>query len=114
MNFEQASNAHREWKIRLRTYVKGGSKERFDPAVVAKDDQCDLGKWIHGPGAGHATDPSFAVLKKDHAQFHVEAAKVVRLVAAGDTDAANQSLEGPFQQASDKVFSAIRQLKVHA
>ena len=111
---DEATNAHRQWKIRLRTYVSGSSKEQFDPATVAKDNQCDLGKWIHGPGATHGADASFATLKKEHAHFHAEAAQVVRLVASGDKAGADRHLEGAFTQASDKVFAAIRHLKVHA
>ena len=114
MNFDEATNAHREWKVRLRAFVMGGSKETFDPVTVAKDDQCALGKWIHGAGAVHASDPAFGTLKLAHAHFHSEAAQVVRLVKAGDKAGANRHLQGAFTQESEKVFSAIRQLKVHA
>jgi hypothetical protein len=112
MNLEEASSAHRQWKIRLRTFLNGGSQEQFDAANVAKDNQCDLGKWIHGAGAAHTSQPAFAALKSAHAQFHAEAAQVVKLATAGNKAGADRHLEGAFTEASLKVVQAIHKVKV--
>ena len=44
----EAINAHIHWKIRLEKYLDGTSEEKLDPKLVSRDDQCKLGKWIHG------------------------------------------------------------------
>jgi hypothetical protein len=40
--------------------------------TVASDDGCELGRWIRGEGKGHAD------LSSAHAEFHREAARIIR------------------------------------
>jgi hypothetical protein len=70
MNLDHAIEAHRQWKVRLRMFINGTSAERLDPAAGAKDNQCDLGKWIHGPATAYASRPCYVALKGAHAEFH--------------------------------------------
>ena len=47
-DFDKAIEAHRQWKVRLRKAISG--RDTLDSDTICRDDQCPLGKWIHGPG----------------------------------------------------------------
>jgi hypothetical protein len=96
MDLDHAIEAHRQWKVRLRMFINGTSAERLDPAAVAKDNQCDLGKWIHGPATAYASRPCYVALKGAHAEFHASAARVVTKAVAGDTAGAEGVLSGAY------------------
>ena len=70
LNFRTAIEAHQKWKMRLQDVIEMRSQEKLDPKVVCLDNQCDLGKWIHGAGgAQFSGDPQFADLRNKHAYF---------------------------------------------
>ena len=112
MNFEEAVTVHLRWKTRLRIVIDGNSEEKLDPNVICKDDQCDLGKWIHGEG-GRTMDskPEFGQVKTTHADFHTVAGTVLRKALGGDKVGASAMLDGEFYQASSKVIQAITKCK---
>lgn len=83
MNFDDAIKAHMDWKLRLRAYINKTGTEKFDPAVVEKDNQCALGKWIYGEGATHNSVAGFQELVTAHADFHKCAAGIIRKCDAG-------------------------------
>jgi hypothetical protein len=95
--------AHVAWKQRLLGYIDGTSKEELDPAVVCRDDQCALGKWIYGEGKSHETLPIYEAVRKEHAQFHEHAATIVTLVNEGNGDAARQLLQGNYSKISERL-----------
>lgn len=112
MNFEDAISAHQKWKSRLRMQIDGTAKETLDPALVCRDNQCDLGKWIHGEGAAQmGAKPEYIEVKTTHAQFHRVAGDIVTKAKAGDKAGAAAALEGPFYDASSKVVQAIMKCK---
>ncbi len=112
MNFEEAVSVHQRWKTRLRVVIDGKSTETLDPQVVCKDDQCDLGKWIHGEGGrAMGSKPEFNEVKTTHACFHRTAGEVLRKALAGDKAGASILLDGEFFQASSKVIQAITKCK---
>lgn len=111
INIMEAINAHVYWKIRLEKYVDGTSEEKLDPKLICRDDQCKLGKWIHGPALKHFhDDDGFMTLRDDHAQFHVIAGNVVTKVQANDTAAARNLLEGEYLKTSHKVVHDLTEL----
>ncbi len=111
IDLSQAVQAHINWKLRLQNYLGGKSDERLDPMVVCRDDQCELGKWIHGPGMAHFHDlEPFHQLRADHAQFHFIAANVVQKVLASDHAAAQNILESDYPRISHKVVMALTEL----
>lgn len=114
LDFMSAIEAHVRWKIRLEAYISGVGEERLDPAVVGRDDQCALGKWIHGPGgAQHASHPSFQELKDIHAEFHQSAAEVIRLVDAGSAEQARTLLnKGVYASCSQKIKSKLARMSL--
>lgn len=82
--------AHGLWKLRLHEAIEDG-RSSFDPTVVARDDRCVFGQWLHGDGARtHAADPRYRQLKELHADFHREAGAVLRLALDGSVDEARR------------------------
>lgn len=109
-----AINAHVKWKVRLQDYLNGTSQEKLDPMVICRDDQCVLGKWIHGPAIKHFHDvPTFHQLRSDHAQFHFVAGNVVKHVQTNERAAAEALMDGEYNQASRKVVQALTELNQH-
>lgn len=76
MNFNDALVAHTNWKNRIKSFID--HQEPLDAIAVAKDNNCDLGKWIYGEGAKYSSLPEFQVVKTKHAQFHQTAAETIR------------------------------------
>ena len=105
-------NSHVQWKVSLERYVNGTSDEKFDIEIICRDDQCKLGKWIHGSALEcfQADDEGFKTLRNDHAHFHVVASQVVANVQAKKKDAAENLMHGEYAYASRKVVHALTEL----
>ncbi len=111
INIMDAINAHVRWKIRLDKCLNGTSDEVLDPKVICRDDQCVLGKWIHGPADKYfENDNSLNSLRDDHAEFHRLAARVVELVHANNKEAARNILHGDYTEASRIVIRDLTEL----
>ncbi|HYW41671.1 MAG TPA: CZB domain-containing protein [Bryobacteraceae bacterium] len=112
MDYNAAVLAHSRWKTRLKNHLMG--QEQVDPGSVAKDDQCDLGKWIYGDGKKHATLSAFADLKTKHTKFHLVAANVVNSARSRPRDKALElidPLESEFGRATSDVINALAAAK---
>ncbi|MBI5890122.1 MAG: CZB domain-containing protein [Nitrosomonadales bacterium] len=106
--------AHMKWKGRLQSYVDGTSKEELDPMVICRDDQCVLGKWIHGPALKHFhNDESFHKLRSDHANFHFVAGTVVKKVQENDLAGSDALLKTEYSRASRDVIQDLTELNNH-
>ncbi|HET9651365.1 MAG TPA: CZB domain-containing protein [Usitatibacter sp.] len=115
MNLEHAIEKHAEWKLRFRTAMS--KHETLDEAVIAKDDCCELGKWLHGDGKRRfGSLPGYLTCVARHAAFHGEAAKVAQAVNARRYEQAESMLEGntTYADASTAVGVAILRLKKEA
>jgi len=115
INIMEAINAHILWKIRLEKYLDGTSEENLDANVICRDDQCKLGKWIHGPALHyfHEDDETLQILRSDHAHFHVTAASIVTHVQAKQIAEAEAIMDGEYTQASRKVVRDLTLLGKH-
>ena len=113
-DFMSAIEAHVRWKVRLEAHIDGDADEQLNADTIGRDDQCALGKWIHGSGGtSYATHPGFDELKDVHAQFHQNAAEIIRLVDAGEADRARSFLnQGPYASCSAKVKSKLARLSL--
>lgn len=112
MDFDEAIVSHLKWKIHLRNFLDGrGGK--LDSTMVAKDDACELGQWIYGEGKQFAETAPYKDLVKKHAQFHLQAAEVVRKTEAGDKPGAEEMMASgrEFSSASKDIVGAIMQLE---
>jgi methyl-accepting chemotaxis protein len=111
-DFDKAIEAHRQWKVRLRKAISG--HEKLDTDVICRDDQCPLGKWIHGPGAtqwGHR--PAFVDLLGKHAEFHQTAGAVASKINAGQFSEAERLIGSgsQFAQVSTEVTTILTKAK---
>ncbi len=111
IDLAQAVEAHVQWKVRLQNYIEGKSDENLDPMVICRDDQCALGKWIHGPAMDYFHDAeAFHELRADHAQFHFVAGTIVQKIQANDRPAAEKLFHGEYAKVSHKVMIALTEL----
>ncbi len=112
MNFDDAIAAHVRWKTRLRTFLDGAG-ETLDSATTAKDNVCDLGQWIYGPGTTYTSHAEYEQVKAEHRAFHRCAAAVVKKVEDGNRKAAEDMLAAgsSFADASTRTVNAIQKLR---
>lgn len=108
--FFSAVEAHVKWKLRLTHYIQGTSSETLDPAVIACDDRCDLGKWIYAHHDAFQHSATFLSVKQDHAEFHKTAAGIVELCHSGQQQMAVSNLNGHYARISRKVVTGIVRL----
>lgn len=106
MDLSHAIDAHAQWKSKFRIAIK--DRTALDAAKVGKDDQCELGKWIHASRAQLGAKADFEALRVAHAEFHVIAGKLAGLINAGRFDEAAVMLDSPvYTKASQVVAVAI-------
>jgi methyl-accepting chemotaxis protein len=114
INISDAIAAHMKWKGRLQSYLDGTSEEKLDPMVICRDDQCVLGKWIHGPALNYFhNDEGFHKLRSDHANFHFVAGNVVKKVQEEDKPGADMLMKNDYAQASREVIRDLTELNNH-
>lgn len=106
MNFLEIISAHVRWKQRLLAYIQDKT-EPLDPAIVGRDDQCRLGKWIYGDGQAYTHAESFEKVRTVHAAFHKHAAAVVTFVNRGDCATAAAVLNGQYAKTSNSLQRTI-------
>lgn len=109
--FEEAVSVHMQWKQKLRA-ILDGREVSLEADSASSDCNCELGKWIHGEGAMHKSEPAYQELLQAHANFHQAAADLMAKAQAGDRAGALQSLNGgEFQIASSRTVLAIGNLR---
>lgn len=112
MNLDNAVAAHAQWKTKFRAAID--RKEQLDAATIAKDNCCELGKWLHGEGkVSLGSKPEFLTLLSRHKDFHNEAGKVATAIHGGKYNDANTMIGAgsTFSNASSQVGIAIGALK---
>lgn len=112
MNLDTAIAAHAAWKTKFRSAI--ASKEAMDAATIGKDNCCELGKWLHGSGAGvYGSSPAFTALIQKHKDFHVEAGKVAVLINEKKYVEAEHAIGAgtPFAAMSGETGVAINRVK---
>lgn len=94
VNVRNAIETHQAWKRRLEASLRARTPVDDDPRLVARDDACPLGRWLHGHGQEQFGDePTFAELQARHAAFHACAARIVLLARSGEHDRALQEID---------------------
>lgn len=112
MDLNSAISKHAEWKVKFRGAI--AKKESLDAATIAKDNCCDLGKYLHGEAkAKFAGSQGYRTCVEKHASFHVEAGKVAAAINAKRFDEATAMIGAgtPFSSASNAVGVAIMNLQ---
>ncbi|MEQ1685259.1 MAG: methyl-accepting chemotaxis protein [Burkholderiaceae bacterium] len=111
-DFDKAIEAHRQWKVKLRKAI--ADHDKLDAETICRDDQCPLGKWIHGAGGTRwAGRPLFVELLGKHADFHTAAGSVARTINAGQYSDAERLIGSgsAFSQCSTDVSSILARAK---
>jgi methyl-accepting chemotaxis protein len=111
-DFDKAIEAHRHWKVKLRKAI--AEHEHLDADTICRDDQCPLGKWVHGPGGAQwGARPTFVALVTKHAQFHREAGGVARKINARQYEDAERLIGSgsAFANVSTEVTTLLTQAK---
>lgn len=116
LNFRSAIEAHQKWKARLQAVIDARSVENLEVAVVSRDDQCVLGKWIHGDGQMQfGNHELFNELLTDHASFHQCAGSVLALAQFGKKAEAQEALRfGDYARVSRKVVVGLAKMYTQA
>ena len=83
--------AHGMWKQRLVSAINTGQSE-WVPAVVCQDNQCEFGKWLYPCSAQEKSSKHFGEVRNLHAQFHSEAAEVLKMALAKKKDEATKAI----------------------
>lgn len=109
MNFNDAIATHIKWRVRLMQFMAGAGFV-IESDTARNDTLCDLGLWLYGKGAEYRSLRAYRNLVDKHAEFHVCAAEVVRLVQAGDKAGAQVLLTAAFARVSDEMIAAIMAL----
>lgn len=112
IDFRNAIQIHAKWKLRLRDYVEGKSKEDLRVEVVSRDDECVLGKWLNHEGqTKYGSVKDFQKLVELHRNFHQCAGQVLAHAKSGQQQHAMQMIEsGDYAKVSVNVTSQIAQL----
>jgi methyl-accepting chemotaxis protein len=111
-DFDQAVEAHRAWKVKLRSAI--ANREQLDSDTICRDDRCPLGRWLHGPGGAQwGARPAFVKLVDEHAEFHRAAGEVAATINRGAYDDAERLLGSGsrFAEASNRTVTAILRVK---
>lgn len=112
IDLDAALTSHTEWRFHLEDVVHGRAMDNLEPDRVCRDDRCNLGRWLHGPGRerlGHY--PAFTMLVARHRYFHQQAATVAGLLKAGELQKAQQLMGGSCRHASNQVIFLLKELK---
>lgn len=115
MDLDNAIAKHAEWKLKFRSAIS--KQETMDAETIAKDNCCDLGKWLHGDGkTSFGKLASHANCLSTHTVFHVEAGKIAKAINAKKFQEADAMINagGAFATASSAVGVAIIRLKKEA
>lgn len=91
LEVDRAIAAHAQWRSRLAEAVTSGRCEG-DPAEIERDDQCELGRWLHDLPAESRADEGCLSVFEMHSWFHREAGRVVKLVQEKRLDEARAAI----------------------
>ncbi|MBN9542977.1 MAG: CZB domain-containing protein [Alphaproteobacteria bacterium] len=108
MDFKEAIKSHSNWKMKLKAYIANPDKS-IDKDKVSRDNECDLGKWLHTEKTKYHNDPEFAELIEAHASFHKSIRTVVEK-AESNQDVSEEIAIGansPFGRASTEVVRLL-------
>lgn len=111
MDLKIAIQKHSEWKFKFREALFSGAT--LDASAIAKDNQCEMGKWLHGEAHTlYAQKGAYERCLAHHAAFHREAGKVAAAINAKKTDEAEKMLlsGSAFSESSKNVSLSIVEL----
>lgn len=105
---KKARGAHAAWKLKLKTALSVG-RSAFHSHEVKCDQNCEFGKWIHGPTLDFTikTGKPYQVIRRLHAEFHDCAGRVLEHIENNNPQAAQRVFEVEYALISDKLSRAL-------
>ena len=96
--------AHAKWKFYLRQAIETGTSE-WTVAEVRPDNRCDFGTWLRALPPEDRDSQNWDEVSRLHAEFHREAAEVLKLALAGRREEAEAAIAqgGRFAKVSTKL-----------
>jgi len=89
---DEALKTHQQYSITLRNAIL--RKLSLDADNLRRDDCCQLGEWLRGPGGQHSAHKTgFTELVRHHREFHLEAGKVADAINSKRMSEAQAMLE---------------------
>lgn len=114
MDIDQALSTHMDWKVKLRRAIQ---EHQAVDATASRDDQCPLGKWLHGEAKmKFGRLPTHQACVGKHAEFHRAVGAIAQKINAGAYDEAARMLEAgtTYASASTGVAMALVALRKEA
>jgi hypothetical protein len=115
MDLNGAIQKHGEWKLKFRKAI--ADKETMDVETIAKDNCCELGKWLHGEAKSKfGRLQSYTTCVAKHAAFHTAASQVAKAINAKKFVEAEAMINSgtEYKETSSAVAVAIMSLKKDA
>ncbi len=112
MDLDSAIHTHVCWHAILTNAI--AERGRLSEIMIAMDNQCDLGRWLHGEGNKHyAHLASYHTCLALHAAFHQCAGEVAALINASDYARAEAMIEfgSPYLDISAALIRTLRAIK---
>jgi len=112
LDFDKVIGAHAQWKSKLRSAIS--RKEQLNAADIARDDLCELGRWIHScDSAKSAGIGLFSALMAEHKQFHRCAGEVAHVINQQNYKKAEEMItpKSKFSEASNVVIATLGRMK---
>ncbi len=111
LDFDKVISAHAQWKTKFRAAIS--RKEQLKAADIARDDLCELGKWIYSCGAAKTGNGLFTQLMTEHKQFHRCAGDVAHAINQQQYTQAEKMIanQSKFADASNVVIATLGRLK---
>jgi len=104
---KSAIGAHGLWKTRINTAIETGTSE-WDPGTVQSPHNCDFGKWLDTfPVADRVGQ--YKKVADLHADFHKEAAGVLKMALSGDKAGAKKGvgMGGKYEKLTTSLTKAM-------
>ena len=104
----KAIGTHGMWKQQLKQAVETGKSE-LRVETVRSGNECEFGRWLQSLPAGIQQSEHWKKVQKSHAEFHIEAARVLGLALSGRKGDAEKALDsnGRFSDLSSNLTKAM-------
>lgn len=110
MDFSQAIQHHMAWVKEMLVNIQ--SPATLNPEDIARDDLCEIGKWIYEIDPQYHDLPEYRELRDIHKELHRSTAEAVVMAKAGNIDEAKQylSVEGELIDTSKRLLECCSSL----
>jgi hypothetical protein len=99
---------HGQWKVLLIRMMDSGEYS-LKPEEVMRDTICEFGRWLNALPEADRASAQWNRIKVLHAQFHVEASRLMKMAMAGRKDEVTAELNSlsSFSRVSSQMTMAL-------